>query len=153
MALEHEGNAFAEMGRTFVRSKAPSSPVHSTSSSQKRDVTEDVLDNCARRTRSKNRGSETFESLEWSSKAKQAKTNSGKRGSGMRNLGMTCYANSALQVALSVTSWSQVFVAFIIRATMNNLFLRLGCHSKALNPGCRSSRGIWKLPGNACFCS
>jgi ubiquitin C-terminal hydrolase len=151
VALECEKNAFAEMGRTFVRSKPASSPVHSTSSPPKRDVAEDVPDILARRTRSQSRGTKNFESLE-PSKPKQPKTKSGKRDSGIRNLGMTCYANSALQVALSVTSWSQVFAAFVIRAMMSDLFLRLGCHSKALNPGCRSGRGIWNLPGNACFC-
>ena len=109
-----EKNAFAEMQKNFV-ALPPSSPVPDPTPTRKRKRKAEPIVAAALSTR-KLRSSTSptnfldLESIEPSKRKKGSP--SAKVGPGIANLGMTCYVASALQVAVSVSSWKEVMLIF-----------------------------------------
>ena len=153
-----EENAFAEMATRFV-ALPPTSPVDDRSSkapphpsapprAQKRKVESTFpVGACSRVLRSSARVQPTTLFLELVPTRKKSAAVS-KIGSGIVNLGMTCYVASALQVALSVRSWTEVLLLLLILFFLYNFFIsEMSEHVKAHNQtrGCRSCQGVWRL--------
>ena len=112
-----EKNAFAEMQKNFV-ALPPSSPVPDpelrTPTRIRKRKAEPIVAVTLSTLKLRSSTSPTnfldLESIEPSKRKKGSP--SAKVGPGIANLGMTCYVASALQVAVSVSSWKEVMLIF-----------------------------------------
>ena len=146
-----EKNAFAEMQKNFV-ALPPSSPVPDPTPTRKRKRKAEPIVAAALSTR-KLRSSTSptnfldLESIEPSKRKKGSP--SAKVGPGIANLGMTCYVASALQVAVSVSSWKEVMLIF----QKNGLIFSLEAYfydDQSRTRCCQTCRGVWPFP-KPCF--
>jgi len=100
-----EANAFSLLSNSFV----PISPSHKAEQHRRKARTLEESDS-ARSTRSKRPKLVIPEDIASKPRARRKDAN----GAGIKNLGATCYAASALQVALCISSWREVIYEFII---------------------------------------
>lgn len=112
-----EKNAFAEMQKNFV-ALPPSSPVpdpelRTPTRKRKRKAEPIVAAALSTRKLRSSTSPTNFLNLESIEPSKRKKGSlSAEIGPGIANLGMTCYVASAVQVAVSVSSWKEVMLIF-----------------------------------------